>query len=144
MTARVFIYQTMNSSTELAPIIGGPDNPRIFAKKSMTSAQEEHPFIVYKLGYSTDTGITGEDDDIDLIENQFVQIWIHDYTDTKSGDYMRIDEVIAILKKIFKNASSPEDGVFAMQYLETSQDLNDETLNTVFKYVRFQLKKEGQ
>lgn len=142
MTARVFVYQSMATDPDIVALVGGLENPRIFAKKSMTSSIEEHPYIVYKLGYSTDTLITGEDEEV--VENQFVQIWVHDYTDEKSGDYTKIDTIIGLLKKRFHNAYSVADGVFGMDYLETSQDLNDETLNTVFKYARFQLKKKGQ
>lgn len=144
MTARVFVYSTLVGTPDIADQVGGPENPRVFAKKSMTSNAEQHPFIVYKLGYSTDTGVTGEDEELGIIENQFVQIWVHDYTDEISGDYTKIDDIIESIKTRFRGASSPDNGVYGTSYLETSQDLNDDTLKTVFKYVRIQLNKRGQ
>lgn len=143
MTARQFVYRTLVTTPEVTDLIGG-DNPRVFAKKSMTSSREDHPFIVYKLGNSTATGVTGEDEDLDDIDNQFVQIWVHDFANAEVSDYTLIDTVLAAIKVAFKNSSSEQDGVFGVQYLETSQDFNDETLSTVFKYARYQLKKKGQ
>lgn len=144
MSARVFIYQTLCSTPSIADEVGGLENPRVFAKKSMTSSVEDHPFIVYKLGNATSLNITGEDEDLSEVENQFIQVWVHDYEDKDTADYMRIDRVLLAIKKRLKNAASPADGVYGFQYLETSQDLNDETLNTVFKYARYQLKKNGE
>lgn len=144
MSARVFIYSTLCTTPEIANFVGGLENPRVFAKKSMTSSVEDHPFIVYKLGNSTSLDIAAEDEDINEVENQFLQIWVHDFADEKTADYMRIDSVLLAIKRTFRNAANPADGVFGLQYIETSQDLNDETLNTVFKYARYQLKKNGE
>lgn len=139
MTARQFVYRLLTTTPAITDLVGGSGNPRVFAKKSMTSSIEAHPYIVYKLGYSTDRGILAED--AETVENQFIQIWVHDYADVTSGDYTKIDLIISAIKATFKNAASLEDGVSGTTYLETSQDLNDDTLNTVFKYVRIQFNK---
>ena len=132
MTARTFVYQTLAT----IPSITEPGGePRVFAKKSMTSLVEDCPYIVYKLGYSAAEDLS---ETIDA-DRQFMQVWVHDFHDGKTADYMRIDAVVKEVRSAFKLASSPEDGVIAVRYLETSQDLNDETLNTVMRYVRFQL-----
>jgi hypothetical protein len=107
----------------------------VFAKKSMTSNVEEHPFIVYKLGNSTGEALSEEVD----ADRQFLQIFVHDYADVETADYIVIDSVLAEIRAALHQASSAEDGVIAALYLETSQDLNDETLNTVMRYIRFQL-----
>lgn len=135
MTARTFLYSTLTSTPGVTELIGG-DDPRVFAKKSMTSSIEQHPYVVYKLGNNTNESLSESDD---TVSRQFAQIFVHDHSDGEVADYMRIDQVLAEIKKAFNLASSPEDGVIAVQYLETSQDLDDQTLNTVMKYVRYQL-----
>lgn len=139
MTARTWLYGRLTSYTPLTNLIGGA-NPRVFAKKSMTSSVEQHPYIVFKLGYSANVDLSEVSD----LERQFIQVWVHDYADQDVADYTKIDEVIVEVKAALTNQSSGTDGVFTVRYLETSQDLDDETLNTVFKYVRFQIIKEGQ
>lgn len=133
MTARTWLYGQLTAAeyTDLRNLVGN----RVFAKKSMTSSVEEHPYLVFKLGNDTDEALAETVD----VHRQFIQIFVHDYTDETVGDYQKIDDIITELKKILKNGSSAPDGVISVQYLETSQDLNDETLSTVMKYVRFQL-----
>lgn len=131
MTARTWLYTKLTTYPGLTALVGD----RVFAKKSMTSAIEEHPYIVYQLGNSTDIGLAEDQD----INTQFVQIFVHDYSDGEVADYIRVDEVVAQIRLALRLQSSNVHQVFTTQYLETSQDLNDETLNTVFKYLRYQL-----
>lgn len=133
MTARTWLYRKLTAAEhdELRALVGD----RVFAKKSMTSSVEAHPYIVFKLGNATDEALAETVD----VQRQFIQIFVHDYTDETVGDYQKIDDIIAELKTILQNCSSAPDRVISVQYLETSQDLNDETLSTVMKYVRFQL-----
>lgn len=140
MTIRTWFYGVMTSFEPLTELIGGPLHPRIFAKKTMTSSVENCPYIVYKFGYSATEDLSEEYSP----DRQFVQVWVHDFTDGEHADYMQIDAVIKQLRHAFRLQSSKADGVIAVKYLETSQDLNDDTLNTVFKYVRFQLITEEQ
>jgi hypothetical protein len=138
-TPRVWLYQKLSSTPEIANLVGGLTDTRVFAKKSMTSAIEQHPYIVYKLGYNATEDISEETSP----DRQFVQIFVHDYSDGDTGDYGKIDQIIDAMKRVLHLQSSKDYGVIACRYLETSQDLNDETLNTVFKYVRFQLITNG-
>jgi hypothetical protein len=110
---------------------------RVFAKKSMTSSIENHPFIVFKLGYKADEEFS--EDPTKGRSRQFAQIWVHDYSDSKTGDYMRIDDVMKQIRIAFEGQGSAEHGVIMCKFLEVSQDLDDDTLNTVFKYARLQL-----
>lgn len=127
MTARTWLYGKLTST----PQVGG----RVFAKKTMTSSIEQHPYMVFKLGNNTNEELAETVD----ASRQFIQIFVHDYSDKDVADYTKIDEIIASLKTSLVNQSSSEDGILTVIYLETSQDLNDDTLNTVMKYVRFQL-----
>lgn len=133
MTVRTSVYGRLTSFDDLVLLIGGT-SPRVFAKKSMTSSIEETPYIVYKLGYNASEEIAETED----ISRQFLQIFVHDYSDGDVADYIRIDEVINKIKAAFYLWSDPPY-IISAKYLETSQDLNDETLNTVMKYVRIQL-----
>jgi hypothetical protein len=136
MGHRSWVYSQLTTDDRLDEFVEG----RIFPKKSMKSSVEDHPFLVYKLGNGTNAELAETED----ITNQFFQIWVHDYTDTEAGDYLRIDDIIAELKRIFHLASSAEHGVISTLYLETSQDLDDETLGTIMKYVRFQSLVKGR
>lgn len=136
MKARHFIYSRL-ILPEVADLVGGPTDPRIFAKKTMTSSIERHPYIVYKLGNDTAEELSEERD----LTRQFFQVWVHDYFDGDTADYDRIDTIITAVKGVFKNAGGVP-GVWTTRFLETSQDLNDDTLNTIFRYARFQLIRE--
>lgn len=135
MSARTWVYSRLTQTPALSALIGD-DNPRVYAKKSMTSGVEVHPYIVYKMGNSTAVGLSERDD----AEVQFVQIWIHDYKDEVVADYARIDEVITEVKRALQ-VDPTESGLWQAQFLETSQDLDDDTLNTVFRYLRYQVIK---
>lgn len=137
MTARHFIYGIISGTPGVTDLIGGA-SPRIFAKKTMTSSIEAHPYIVYKLGNETTEDLS----EVSTHSRQYFQVWVHDYHDGEVADYDRIDAVIKALRAAFHLQNSAEHKVYSVQYLETSQDLNDETLNTVFKYLRFSLVKE--
>lgn len=132
MTARVWFY------ARLCTIQAHGAGTRVFAKKTMTSLIEQCPYIVYKMGNSTAEGLSEERDP----DRQFAQVWVHDFHDGEHADYMRIDDVIKEMREVLVNQQSGPDGIWTVRYLETSQDLNDETLNTVMRYVRFQIIKE--
>lgn len=141
MTVRTWLYGQLTSYEALTALIGG-DNPRVYAKKAMTSSNEAHPFIVYKLGFAANEMLAEELPDNQIVQRQFAQVWVHDYSDTQTGDYTLIDQVLREVRAALYQGSSAADGVILCQYLETSQDLNDETLNTVMKYARFEIKTE--
>lgn len=132
MTVRTWLYQTLTNPdhTELQELI----NQRVFPKKSMKSSVEEHPFLVYKLGNDTSERLS----ETSFAERQYLQVFVHDYKDSEAGDYTRIDQIITELKLILNGAVSPADHILNVSFLETSQDLDDDTLDTVFRYIRFQ------
>lgn len=138
MTARTWVYGQLTTFGPLVELIGEAE-PRVFAKKSMTSNIEDCPYIVYKLGFSANEDIAEEMPDDTIVSRQFLQVWVHDFSDNDTGDYMRIDAVLKQVIQALHKGSSVPDGVIFCRFLEFSQDLNDETLNTVVKYARFQL-----
>lgn len=141
MTIRTWVYGQLTSTPSLAALIGDT-NPRVFAKKSMTSSVEDTPFIVYKLGNSMNLDLAEEinpDGGFEMVSNHYLQVWVHDYSDAETASYTRIDEVAREVKKALHNGTSPADGLINCKFLEISQDFNDETLNTVMRYLRFYL-----
>ena len=139
MTARTFIYGKLLQLPSINDL-GGLDDPRIFAKKTMTSADEQHPFLVYKLGVDANLDVSEEL----RMTRQYFQVWCHDTNQYDNSDYMRIDKILKEIKDIFHNAGSKIDKIITTEFIETSQDFNDDTLNTIFKYSRFNLIKDDQ
>lgn len=147
MSKRGWLYNELCSFPGLMGLIGDgvdPANSRVYAKKTMTSSVEDHPFIIYKFGYNASEDISEDPEFIDP-ERQFLQIWAHDYSDGNgNADYTRIDQVLAQVKLAINKRTVPEEGIYLVRYLETSQDLDDDTLNTVFRYARYQFVQEGE
>lgn len=139
MSARSFVYGTMVNSPDITDLVG-KDNPRIFAKKTMTSSVEAHPFIVYKMATETPEMMNEQLE----VTRQFFQVWVHDFQDGDHADYERIDAIILKLREAFWIKGSKEEDVWLTNWVETSQDFNDDTLNTIFKYVRFQMIRRAQ
>ena len=135
MTARTFIYKKLTTHQPLTNMIGGATNPRVFGKKSMTSSIENHPYVVFKMGHDAPEHLSEDTD----ITRQYFQVWVHDYFSEDHVDFMRIDQVLSAVKDALMNQSSAEDKVWTIKHVETSQDFDDDTLNTIFRYHRFQI-----
>jgi len=83
----------------------------------------------------------GNDTDMRLAEydvaphTQFFQVYVHD----EPADYDRIDDMVKLVIAAFKYVeSSAVNRIITTRYLETSRDLDDAILNTIFRYIRFQ------
>lgn len=132
---RVWLYDTLASDPALLDFVDDDDpttQPRIFPRESLGSSVVPKPYIVYGLGTNTNEQLA-EDDDHEA-DRQFFQIWIHD----EGGDYTQIDDMIEVVKDLLRNASSKADNVIMVRWLETSQEFSDQTMNTIFRYIRFQ------
>src|SRR4051812_16086032 len=112
MTARTAVYGALanDQDPEYLDLIGR-SNPRVFAKKSMTSSIESTPYIVYKMGNSSAEGLSEDRDP----ERQFFQVWVHDFHDGKNADYMRIDRVITHVKRILEKING--QGIWTITFL---------------------------
>lgn len=125
--SRQFIYDTLQVSS-VADKVGD----RVFQQGSMLTGQNFKPFLIYTVGNNTDEGMS--DPDTYQPSRQFFQVYIHDDV----GDYAQIDDLVNIIRDAFLTASLPLN-VSGIQYLETSRDLDDPTLQTIMRYMRFQL-----
>jgi hypothetical protein len=134
---RAWLYLRLKNDAELNTLLD-PDDDRdfedqAFSSPSMTENDGPRPFLVYLVGNATDVAMAEEDADL---VRQFWTIYIHD----EPSDYTRIDTLVERVKEIFKNANGQGVGNYIMTtfHLETSRDFDDQTLGTIFRYVRFQ------
>jgi hypothetical protein len=75
------------------------------------------------------------DEDSYQPNRQFLQIFIH----SEQGDYGPIDDLVPLVKNALYSRAGRPASLIHIQYLETSQDLQDDLLQTYFRYMRFQL-----
>jgi hypothetical protein len=136
---RTWVFQRMVNDAgpggvaEMVTNPGDPQaEPRIYEDKYLNNSPALKPFIVYAMG--NDTAEPG----MGSAHRQFLIIYVHD--EIEGGDYLQIDEVLKRLKKLFDDADGdPAHGVMTCHYLETSRDLEDDQMQTVVRYIRFQL-----
>lgn len=134
---RVWLYDTLTQDTELQGMLGGVEGikTRVIPRRSQTSIEVQSPFLIYGLGNNTNEGLGDPTaNDVDA-HRQFFQIWIEE---EDSGSYAKIDEFIPVIKRLLTGASSPENNIMTIAWLENSQEFNNETYNTLFRYMRFQ------
>lgn len=106
---------------------------RVAQQGAILTAQQVKPYIVYHFGNNTDEGMYDEDNY--QPNRQFIQIFIH----VAQGDYGPIDELVPLVKAALLSTTDKPDDLIEVRYLETSQDLQDDLLQTYFRYMRFQL-----
>jgi hypothetical protein len=128
-SARAWIHSTLKNHPGLLPVIGG----RVIQQGSILSAQAIKPYLVHHFGNNTDEGFY--DEDSFKPNRQFLQIFIH----CEQGDYGPIDDIIPLVKVALKSREGRPSSLIDISYLETSQDLQDDPLQTYFRYMRFQL-----
>lgn len=128
---RTWLYQTLKNDPGLIELFGN----RFYQGESMMSANIAKPFLVYTIGNATDALLSEE---MNTPERQFFQIYIHD----EGADYTKIDEGVRRVKNLLRHQQSAEAGIIDIVYLETSRDLDDVTMNTILRYIRFQAIKE--
>ena len=100
---------------------------RIFQANSVFTPPKEKPFLVIRM--STANPITPYA--AGAKQTNF-QLWVHD----DPGDYFIIDLIMGEVRSALLSAVR-EDGFYEFRYLETSQDLEDDAMNTITKYCRY-------
>jgi hypothetical protein len=126
---RAWVHSTLRDDPNLLPVIGG----RVNQQGAVITAQNVKPYLVHHFGNDTDEGYY--DEDSFKPHRQFLQVFIH----TDQGDYGPIDEIVPLVKRALISGSNKPSSLIAVTYLETSQDLQDDLLQTYFRYTRFQL-----
>lgn len=132
---RVWLYERLATDPSLRPDFGIDEaavRESVVPRRSEETINVPTPYIIYGLGNDTNEDLA-EDDDHEA-HRQFFTIWIHD----KGPSFLLIDNTIPKIKKRLVKGSDPTSGVMTVRWLETSQEFNNETYGTVFRYVRFQ------
>jgi hypothetical protein len=90
-----------------------------------------HPYIFYTIGNRTNDRLS----ELSVVYTQFFQIYVHD----KPGDYTWIDEACRLIIRDLHGAGGQQDAydIMDVQFLELSRDLDDTTLGTILRYIRF-------
>lgn len=122
---REFVHTRLLS----VPSTGG----RVFQQGSILTAQTVKPYLVHHFGNNTSEGM--DDEDNFRPNRQFIQIFIH----VAQGDYGSIDDIMVEVRTALLSLTGRPGDISGIQYLETSQDLQDSLLQTYFRYMRFQL-----
>lgn len=126
---RTWVQSTLVNDSALAAIIAG----RVYQMGGVIGAQTTKPYLVHHFGNNTDEGMYDQDN---LQPNrQYLQVFIH----VDQGDYGPIDDLVPLVKNALNNGPGKPGSLIEVQYLETSQDLQDNLLQTYFRYMRFQL-----
>lgn len=139
---RAWLYDELTQCEELWPFYGGEEaiKDRVIPRRAkQTINVSDGGFIVFGLGHLSEEGLS-EDPDFEM-GRQFFQIWVHD----PGPSYHKVDDIIPIIKKLFRGRGEASLGINQVRYLETSQEFNNETYNTIFRYIRFQaiITKQG-
>jgi hypothetical protein len=126
---RTWVHSRLTTYSPLVAIT----SDRVWQQGAILTAQEARPYLVHHFGNNTDEGMY--DEDSFQPNRQFLQVFIH----TDQGDYGPIDDIVPLVKEALLVLAGKPAELIGVQYLETSQDLQDDTLQTYFRYMRFQL-----
>lgn len=126
---RTWVHSQLSNDSGLVSITGD----RVWQQGAVLTAQAIKPYLVHHFGNDTDEGMTDEDNF--QPHRQFLQVFIH----CDQGDYGPIDDLMPLVKVALASLTSRPRTLIAVQYLETSQDLQDDLLQSYFRYMRFQL-----
>ena len=105
---------------------------RVTQGESLSDRLGGKPFIFYTIGNATDERLS----ETSIAYTQFFQIYVHDVP----ADYQTIDKIVKRIIKKLHGSSGQATGydILNVRYLETSRDLDDVTLGTIMRYIRFQ------
>lgn len=132
LLARQWVYTTLVEDMTISEAV----SDRIFANQSMMTAQTERPFIVLKFGNDSDEQQFDDPDIPVRPHRQFLEVWCHDARPSYTG----IDNLVNAVKQALRTEQTSTDAhIMAVRYLETSADMDDKTMDTVLRYIRFQL-----
>lgn len=126
---RAWVHSRLVNDTNLAIVIGG----RVWQQGAVLTAKAAKPYVVHHFGNNTDEGMY--DEDSYQPNRQFLQVFMH----AEQGDFGPLDDLMPLVKAALLSRVGRPTELIHVQYLETSQDLTDDLLQTYFRYMRFQL-----
>jgi hypothetical protein len=126
---RTWLTSTLGTIPQLLELVQAED---MYQGESVLNANIRKPFLVFNFGNRTSEDISEE---LPGVSRQFLTIFIHDVP----ADYSRVDQIETALIYGLNQANSEPDAIITTRYLETSRDLDDQALGTIYRYVRLQL-----
>ena len=132
MTARTWVYAEMANDVALTALVGTSPNQRIFQSTSIDTAPKTFPFIMYR---ATSEVNNFRGDDGNQVNATGFMIFAHDIP----GDYMQIDTMLGHLHRLFADTRDSGEGIVRSRWVDTSDDLRDDDMGTITKYVRIQV-----
>lgn len=136
MTARAYLLQLARNTLTTGPT---PLLKAVYGSRTMVTPEVPKPYAVMHMGNDTEDNIAPTDF---FPHTAYVTFYVHDVRDPPS--YTNVDIAIRALRdSIRANPSSAADRVMEATPLETSQDLEDQVLRTVLRYLRIQLVMGG-
>jgi len=135
---RQWLYETLVQSSSLAAVLGVELSKlpeRVVQGESLDTRLITKPYLVYTLGNNTDERLSDED----TASRQFFTIFVHD----EPWDYLRVDSIMTVIKTLLIQRQVKLYGILSVIHLEDSRDLDDSTLGTILRYMRFQAIKES-
>jgi len=124
---RSWIYGKMVGYAPLTAHVGS----RIY-ESSVLQEVPTKPYIMYKM-FVVQPEMMG--DDLSKVFTQSFQVFVHDVP----GDYLRLDDIIQILRNLFTNASDKLAGVVSVRWIDASEDFKDPDMGTVTRFIRFRV-----
>lgn len=132
MGLKTWFYDLATNDTDLVTAF----SEQIFPLESLSSSRvESFPYVMYGLGTDEAENLAEEDENF---SRQVLRIWVHDNRPAKGASYVKVNDGIALLKSKLKNQRDPENGLVLLRYLSTSEELSDEALKTVYRYIDFE------
>jgi hypothetical protein len=135
---RAWLYDLLWTDPALQAYLGlTPEalQARVMPRRSQDDSVIPSPYLVYGLGNATHEPLSDSTSVYQAnAERQFFQVWVYD----AGGDYSVIDDIVPLVVNRLRGRKSVNDQVLTIQYLETSQEFHNETLNQNFRYIRFQ------
>src|SRR3954463_9381484 len=92
----------------------------VWQQGAVLSAQVPRPYLVHHFGNNTDEGMY--DEDSFKPNRQFLQVFLH----CDQGDYGPLDDLLPQVKTALMSLAGRPSDLIHVQYLETSQDLQDD------------------
>ena len=124
---RQFIIDSLKASTGVTDLVGN----RIYQGEALTASELTRPFLIYRVGNETTESIS---EDAQTPHRVYFQVYVHD----NPADYTKIDTLCQEVRQALVGGPYPDYKILRVAYMETSRDLDDDTMRTIFRYLRFQ------
>lgn len=126
MSNREWVHSTMAGSAPLAAQVG----TRIYQSTALQEVPATKPYIMYR--YLADVPELRGDDSTPVNRQAFM-VMVHDLP----GSYVRIDEILQILRGLFRDTSDPSADIIRCNWVDDSEDLRDDVMGTILRWSRY-------